>query len=156
TPCEGVLRGQMAHYPEHLQALFPEDKGLATWQAESYCGVPLIDSEGVVLGHLAIFDTKPMHDPRGLSILRICASRARAEVERLRTEGALRESEIRYRDLYEQAPVAYWYAGDEGRIGQANRAMAETFCYPRESIVGRTLYDFCADTPNGKPKALSV
>jgi formate hydrogenlyase transcriptional activator len=282
TPCEGVLRGEMAHHPEHVQALFPEDKGLATWEAESYCGVPLIDSAGIVLGHLAIFDTKPMHDPRGLAILRIFAARARAEVERVRAETrlrdnesrfrdlyedapiayitigidgrvrslnsqtlkvfgftreqsighdfleflpavarrqgaelfqralggsmiddeevealradgstfwirvsarpvpdtaggieafrvtlvdvsarrraeeALRESELRYRDLYEQAPVAYWYAGDGGRIAQANRAMAEMFGYARESIIGRTLYDFCADTPNGKPKALSV
>ena len=30
TPCEAVLNGQMAHHPERLQALFPEDKGLVT------------------------------------------------------------------------------------------------------------------------------
>ena len=156
TPCEGVLCGQMAHYPEHVQERFPDDKGLATWQVESYCGVPLIDSAGTVLGHLAIFDTKPMRDPRGLPILRIFAMRVCAELERERIDRKLRESEIRYRDLYEEAPVAYWYAGEAGRIAEANRAMAEMFGHPREAIVGRTLYDFCADTPNGKPKALSV
>jgi PAS domain S-box-containing protein len=156
TPCEGVLRGQMAHYPERVQELFPADKGLATWQAESYCGVPLIDPAGRVLGHLAIFDTQPMRDPRGLPILRIFAMRVCAELERERFQRTLLESESRYRDLYEEAPVAYWYAGEGGRIAQANRATAEMLGHPRDSIVGRTFYDFCADTPSGKPRALSV
>ena len=42
--------------------------------------------------------------PRGMAILRIFAARARAEIERARTEAALRESEERYRDLYDKAP----------------------------------------------------
>jgi GNAT superfamily N-acetyltransferase len=55
TPCEGVLRGQMAHYADRVQERFPEDHGLATWDAESYCGVPLLDRHGVgrvLLEHL--------------------------------------------------------------------------------------------------------
>src|SRR5262249_44206505 len=58
TPCEAVLSGQISHHRERLQAKFPEDKGLASWSAESYSGVPLLDSSGVVVGHLAIFDDK--------------------------------------------------------------------------------------------------
>ena len=53
----------------------------------SYCGVPLLDRSGIVTGHLAIVDDKPMWGgPRGLSIMRIFAARARAEIERLREE----------------------------------------------------------------------
>src|SRR6516165_2970433 len=33
TPCEAVLNGQAAHHPEHLQALFPQDRGLVDWGA---------------------------------------------------------------------------------------------------------------------------
>ena len=156
TPCEGVLRGEMAHHPVRLCELFPRDKGLVTWQAESYCGVPLLDSQGVVVGHLAIIDDKPMHDPRGLWILRIFAARARAENERMRAEAMLRESEEAYRDLYEEAPVAYWYATHEAKIDRANRAMAEMLGVSREEIIGRRLYDFAADTPHGKPVALAI
>jgi formate hydrogenlyase transcriptional activator len=156
TPCEGVLRGEMAHYPDRIQERFPKDVGLCTWEAESYCGVPLIDSAGRVLGHLAIFDTKPMRNPLGLPILRIFASRARAEVERQHVEQALRESELRYRDLYEEAPVAYWYATNEGRIDRANNAMAQMLGVPLERIVGHTLSDFAADTPRGKPATLAL
>src|ERR1051326_5756979 len=43
TPCEAVLQGQASHHATGLQALFPEDVGLVAWQAESYCGVPLLN-----------------------------------------------------------------------------------------------------------------
>ena len=77
TACESVLSGQVAHYPEHIQDLFPEDVGLKGWGVESYSGVPLLDSEGTCSGHLAIFDDKPMHDgPRGIDVMRIFAARA--------------------------------------------------------------------------------
>lgn len=96
TPCEAVLNGHTAHYPEKLCQLFPEDKGLADWAAESYCGVPLVDLSDRVVGHLAIIDDKPMPDgPRGLAIMRILAARAYAEIERLRAELAIREGEER-------------------------------------------------------------
>lgn len=82
TPCEAVLKGQMAAHRNSIQRLFPDDVGLVEWSVESYCGVPLLDSGGVVLGHLAILDDKPMLDEsRCLAIMRIFAARARAEVE---------------------------------------------------------------------------
>jgi PAS domain S-box-containing protein len=156
TPCEGVLRGQMAHYADRVQERFPEDHGLVTWEAEGYCGVPLQDRRGVVLGHLAIFDTRPMHDARGLSILRIFAARACAEIEREHISLRLRESERLFRDLYDEAPVAYWYITREGKIDRVNRAMAEMFGRPREYFIGRTLHDLYANTPRGIPAALEV
>ena len=62
TPCEGVLNGQMSHFPERLQELFPADRALGDWGVHSYCGVPLVDPAGVVVGHLAICDDEPMWD----------------------------------------------------------------------------------------------
>jgi formate hydrogenlyase transcriptional activator len=154
TPCEAVLNGQISHHPAHLQTLFPEDKGLVTWRAESYCGVPLLDSDGICVGHLAIVDDKPMLDgPRGIAIMRIFAARARAEIERLRVEQALRESERRYRDLYDEAPVAYFSVGTDTRIRQANRQAVELFGYPLDQLLGRVAFELLADTPNGRPKA---
>jgi formate hydrogenlyase transcriptional activator len=145
TPCESVLRGEMAHHAESVQQLFPEDKGLVGWRAESYCGVPLLDAERNVLGHLAIFDTKPMRDPRGLSILRIFAARARAEVERKRNEQTLRASEVLFRDLYEAAPVAYITIGVDGRIRNLNERTLRVFGYTREQSIGRSFFDFLPD-----------
>jgi GAF domain-containing protein len=66
TPCEAVLNGHASHHPEKLCQLFPGDRALADWAAESYCGVPLADLSDRVVGHLAIIDDKPMPDgPRG-------------------------------------------------------------------------------------------
>ena len=91
TPCEAVLNGKFSHHPEQICQLFPTDTGLKQWGVESYCGVPLLDSSGTVVGHLAILSERPMWDgPRGLATMRIFAARARAELERLRTEEELR------------------------------------------------------------------
>ncbi len=68
----------------------------------------------------------------------------------------MRENERLFRDLYEEAPVAYWYITQEGKIDRANRAMAEMFGRPREFFVGRTLHDLYANTPRGIPAALEV
>lgn len=55
-------------------------------------GVPLLDIDGQVLGHLAVFDTRPMpEEPRAQTLFRIFAARAAAELQRLRAETEVRE-----------------------------------------------------------------
>jgi PAS domain S-box-containing protein len=77
----------------------------------------------VHLGHLAVFDTRPMPpEPRKLFLFHIFAARATAELLRLRAERMLAESERRFRDLYEQAPIAYIYEDLESRFVRANAA----------------------------------
>ena len=157
TPCEAVLNGHTSHHPRHLQLLFPSDAGLVDWRAESYCGVPLVDSSGKVVGHLAIVDDKPMPDgTRNLSIMRIFAARSWAEIERTRVQSGLREREQAYRDLYEEAPVAYVSVGTDGRIRKANRRAAELFEYGAGGLTGRPVFDLYADTTDGKQKAHEV
>src|SRR5207245_1860817 len=96
---EGVLHGQMSHFPERLQELFPADLALGDWGVHSYCGVPLVDPAGLVVGHLAICDDEPMWDgPRGLSVMRIFAARARAEISRLGGRDMAAEVEGRRKD----------------------------------------------------------
>ncbi len=83
SPCEKVLRGEIKHYPKHVQILFPKDEILVKFNAESYLAVPLINTSGRVLGHLAVFDTKPMPaKQRDFSIFKIFAARVTAELER--------------------------------------------------------------------------
>jgi hypothetical protein len=65
TPCEDVLNGKLCHHPSGVRQKFPEDKPLVEWEIESYLGVPLRDPEGKILGHLAVFDDRPMpQEPR--------------------------------------------------------------------------------------------
>jgi PAS domain-containing protein len=117
TPCEDVVKGKLCHYPTGVARRFPEDTPMVEMGIDSYLGVPLLAPNGQHLGHLAVFDTRPMSDePRKLFTFRIFAARAAAELERLRMDRALRESERRYRDLYEEAPIAYIYEDLESRF----------------------------------------
>ncbi|MFM9266641.1 PAS domain S-box protein [Tychonema sp. BBK16] len=100
TPCQNVERCvEICRYPNLVQRWFPEDDDLATLQAESYAGVPIIDAAGNCLGLLVVMDTEPMVQDleMQLAILRIFATRAGAEMERMQAEAALRESEIQLR-----------------------------------------------------------
>jgi GAF domain-containing protein len=73
TPCEEVVDGKLCHHPSGVREGFPNDLLLVERGIESYLGMPLRDSDGKVLGHLAIFDERPMpKEPRPLLTFRIC------------------------------------------------------------------------------------
>ena len=158
TPCELVLRGQAAHHPAELCARFPDDQLLADWRAQSYCGVPVLDAQGRVFGHVAIVDDKPMPDgPRGLAVMRIFAERVRAEIERLRMQDALTQSEESFRDLFEEAPIAYLYQGIDSRWIRANRAAMRILgVKPEEAagLLGESLVAGTSDTRSRLREAL--
>jgi PAS domain S-box-containing protein len=60
-------------------------------------------------------------------------------------ENALRESEERFRKLYDHAPVGYHEIDTEGRVLNINRTECEMLGYEREEVVGRSVFDFVAD-----------
>ena len=98
TPCEEAIAGELYYRPDSVQAHFPKDQDLVALTAESYLGMPLINSTNQILGHLAVLDTKPMVDDRVAKlILKTFAARAGAELERELAEDALRESAERER-----------------------------------------------------------
>jgi PAS domain S-box-containing protein len=157
TPCEDVVRGGLCHHATGVKERFPQDKALVEMGIESYLGVPLLDGDGKVLGHLAVFDERPIPaEPRGLFIFRIFAARATAELERLRTEHQLLKSERRYRELYENAPTGYVSVGRDGRLRSVNRRAAELFGYPAEELVGMPILSLVGDTPAGKARSSEV
>jgi PAS domain S-box-containing protein len=113
---------------------------------ESYLGVPLLDGAGQVLGHLAVFDDRPMpSQPRRLFIFRIFATRAAVELERLRVEQRLVESERRYRDLHEEAPNAYVAAARDGTLLSVNRPATRLLGHAAEELVGTDVLRYFAD-----------
>ena len=157
TPCADIVRGGLVHYPTGVSRLFPEATPLVERGIDSYMGVPFLDREGKILGHLAVFDERPMPaEPRRLSIFQIFAARATAERERMRAEQRLQESERRYRDLYENAPNAYLIVGTDGRVKSANRRLSELLDYPVEELVGAMIHSFMPDTPAGKRRSLEI
>jgi PAS domain S-box-containing protein len=147
TPCEDVIRGSLCHHPSGVARKFPRDEPLAQMGIESYLGVPLLDLQGQVLGHLAVFDTAPMDDePRRLSIFKIFAARAAAELERVKTEQALAASEKQFRDLFEEAPIGYVYEDTQTRFLSANRAAQQILGLRPEEVKGTVGLSLVAPT----------
>jgi PAS domain S-box-containing protein len=68
----------------------------------------------------------------------------------------LKQREEQYRDLYEQAPDAYFSVGADGIIKRANRSATELLGYSLEELVGRPVADLYAETPNGRAVAEGV
>jgi PAS domain S-box-containing protein len=148
TPCEAVLHGAWAHHPDALQSRFPGDHGLVDWRAVSYCGIPLLDGDGRVGGHLAIIDDEPMPDAsRATAVMRIFAARARAELDRLRVERELRASERSFRDLYDEAPIAYVFEDTDSRFVSANAAAIKLLGLDPERVRGTLGRSLVAPTP---------
>ncbi|MFQ5873833.1 MAG: diguanylate cyclase domain-containing protein, partial [Dehalococcoidia bacterium] len=73
--------------------------------------------------------------------------------ERKRVEEALRENEERYRDLYEEAPIAYYSVGLDSCIRTVNRCLVDLLGYARDDLVGQPVFQLYADTPAGKEKS---
>src|SRR5215469_10730207 len=151
TVCEPVLKGRVTHHSQNLLTLFPKDQNLAEWEAESYCGVPMVDASGAVIGHFAVLDEKPMPDSsRAVAIMQIFAARAVAEIERVRFEKALGDSEERLRDLFDEAPIAYVHEGLDTRFIRANRAAMRSLGITPEEVAGTYGKSFIPDTPDAQ------
>ncbi len=153
TPCEEVVAGALCHFPNGVQGHFPRARALADLKIESFFGVPLMDPAGEVLGHLAVFDERPMPQlSENQLIFRIFASRAAAELNRFRIERMLKESENRYRDLFDEAPIPYVFEDSQTRFVRANRAAMELLGLRAEDVPGTVGLSLVAPTPdNQKP-----
>jgi PAS domain S-box-containing protein len=122
-PCETVLTGQAVHHPDQLHVIYPQVRLIADLGVVSYCGVPVADRTGRVIGHVAIMDDKPMPDAKlAITILRMFASRIAGEQERKRAEATLRGSEQRYKTLVQSAPFCIHEIDLKGRLLSMNPA----------------------------------
>jgi signal transduction histidine kinase len=84
TPCQDVTEQCMCFHASGIQADYPQDTLLVEMQAESYIGMPMIDTEGRTLGILSAIDTRPMSEDKrllALSLLSIFAARGAAELQ---------------------------------------------------------------------------
>jgi PAS domain S-box-containing protein len=88
TPCETVLGGDVVLYERDVCEHFPHHRAeLEAVKAESYLAIPMKSRSGGIMGHVAVIDRhKRTFADADLGLLRICASRATAELEHMRVE----------------------------------------------------------------------
>jgi PAS domain S-box-containing protein len=153
TPCERVIQGGLCHIPSGVQQLYPErEKGI-----EGYLGVPLMARDGKVLGHLCAFSETPMPaEPRNFYLFEIFATRAAAELDRLRIEQSLRDSEERMKDLFDEAPIAYVHEGLDLQFIRANRTAMRTLGIRPDEVAGCNGKTFIPDTPEAQQRIVAA
>ena len=147
------MRGGLCHHPERGQGRVSARPGSGrAWGSRATWACRCSTATATVLGHLAVFDERPMPaEPRRLFIFRIFATRAAVELERLRVEKQLVESERRYRDLYEEAPNAYVSFGPDAPLLSVNRRATQLLDYPADELIGSTVLAYFAEHA-GRPR----
>jgi len=106
TPCARLTGQEVCHIPERVQSLFPRDSLLREMAVEGYLGAVIADFRQQPIGVLAVLDDRPLYRPQDLfTVLRVCAARAGAEIER-RFES--RKQSRLLRQLTEMTRVAGW------------------------------------------------
>ncbi len=144
TPCEAVLvEGRMVQVPDNIEEVFPNDPDLGPMGIESYVGVPFKDKDGHVLGHLAVFDRRPMPESEEkLAIIRIFAARAASELRRIRAEALVREREEKLSRLLNSAPDAIVELDSDLNIVLLNSVAENAFQVTAAATLGRHFSDF--------------
>ena len=131
-PCAEAVDKQTCVYTSGVQRELPHIDWLKEMDAESFLGAPLFDSDGRLLGILAVVDDKPMSEAvadTGRSLAGILATRASAEIERSRALAGLKESEEKFRLISEQSIVGIFIL-QEDRLRFVNQAVADILEYP--------------------------
>jgi formate hydrogenlyase transcriptional activator len=147
TPCELVLGGRSAHYASGLQERFRDDAGLADWKAVGYVGVPILGPDGAAIGHFAIVHDAPLPSASpAVDVMRIFATRAAAELERQRIEGALRRSEARLQVILDTAMDGVVGYDKDFKIWLFNRAAERILRCKAGDALGRDAMLFATTT----------
>ncbi|MBF0497181.1 MAG: PAS domain S-box protein [Deltaproteobacteria bacterium] len=131
TPCGEVVEKTVCWYAKDVRHLFPNDAALQEMAAESYVGTALWSSEGRPIGLIAVIGRYVLDNPQlAESILKLVAVRAAGELERQQTEAALKESEERFRIIFDEAPDGFLVADRQSqRFIMANRMICAMLGY---------------------------
>src|SRR5688572_29614075 len=144
TPCAAVVEERrFLHIPDNVLELYPQDEPGMAVGAVSYMGVPLLDVDGAVLGHLAVLDRRPMPAaPRAEALFRIFANRAAAELRRLRVEAQLHAREAKLSRLVDSAMDAIVELDAALGVTRMNRAGERLFGCRGSEVMGTQFHQF--------------
>lgn len=148
TPCERVVHSKEYFLvSDKVIELFPHDPDLPPMNAVSYMGLPLLDTDNRVMGHIALLHTAPLFPTREQeAIFNLFAQRASAEFSRLKAEEKLAEKELRLSTLLSNIRNAILEMDLSGCITYANPAGAALFEAPTPgSLKGKLVYSLLDD-----------
>lgn len=125
TPCGDVVGKTICCFPRDVCTLFPRDPVLRELAAESYIGTTLWSHDGRPVGLIAVIGKERLESRQQAELLlNLVASRAASEIERRMADEVLRNSESKFRTIFEESPVAIWeedFSGVKARLDELRR-----------------------------------
>ncbi len=142
TPCREVLGKEFCYFGCGVSRRFSHP-ALKQFGIEGYAGFPLTSASGESLGLIAIMTHGPLPPrERVEAMLRLFSDRVVVEIERARTEEALKASEELYGAVFKSALDGILMLTVNGEIVDVNPALEKMSGYTREEVLGQRLQDF--------------
>ena len=139
----------------HIRQIFPRDENLTTGQLLNSLGIlehtmAWLAADGSRVDVLAASSFLRDQDENPVAVVYVASD----YTERKRAEGALRESEHRYRTLFEMNPLPMWvYDFDSLRFTDVNDAAVRHYGYSRTEFLRMTIRDI---RPHEEIEAMEV
>ncbi|MGH8672332.1 MAG: PAS domain-containing protein, partial [Burkholderiales bacterium] len=135
TSCEDVIvDGKTLYYPSGVGERWPLEK---LYNRDSYFGIPFFNSAGIVIGHIACMDPKPM--PQELphkAVFEIFAARAGSELDRIHAARSLFEERSRHQALLGSLKEGVIIAGATGKVEYLNPAAVQITGWSPDEATG--------------------
>ncbi|MEQ8397594.1 PAS domain S-box protein [Thalassobaculum sp.] len=142
TACDGVLKQAAPALVNDIQVFREDAQRLGLAGSRAYAGVPLSDSQGRLLGVLAVMHSKPFpRESLVVDVLTLAAGRASAELERIRAEAAMQESEQRFRQFANASSDWLWEQDDELRFTYLSDGWSKATSRSLATALGRTRWE---------------
>ncbi len=111
-----------------------------------WLGVPLRTPDGI-MGALVVqhYEDATVYDQRDVAFLSSIGDQVALALERIREEEARLESEKQFRDMFDNAPVAYHELDTEGRYTRINRTQELLLGYTNDELIGRHPWEFIVE-----------
>lgn len=143
TPCENTAEKGFCTFPDEVGTMFPDSRDLSKFNIRGYAGTPLRNFEGKVVGILCILSRKPLRlPPSAREIIDIIAVKAAAEIGLRTAMEAIRESEKKFRSIFENSPYPISINSiPDGRFIAVNESFLVSSGYKEAEIIGKTPMD---------------
>ncbi len=152
TPCETVINNKsLVHIPDNVFELYPDDPTIEPLNAVSYMGMPFLDESGEVVGHIAVMDSENMPDEEtSLYIFRIFASRASAELQRLKAESKIKSANEKLSRLFNSTMDGVIELDKLHNINQINPSGMKLFNSSSDELLNQSINNFLDAESRGK------